>query len=105
MDNTLIQKAFQGNVIEELGLGSLPEEEKLSLIASLTDLIGTKVVLHISEKLKESDRSKFARIMDSDKAEEVFPWLEERGIIFEQIILEEIAKIKEDLRERARAIE
>ena len=98
MDNTLIQKAFQGNIIEELGLGSLPEEQKMSLIASLTDLIGTKVVLRITDALKENDRNEFARIMDSDKAEEVFPWLEKRGIVFEKILLEEIAKVKEDLR-------
>ncbi|MBI2054882.1 MAG: hypothetical protein HYT39_02160 [Candidatus Sungbacteria bacterium] len=105
MDTTLIQKAFQGNIIEELGLGPLPEEEKMSLIASLTDLIGTKTVLRITDTLVEADRNKFAEIMDSDKAEEVFPWLEARGIVFEEILLQEIAKVKEDLRVRARAIE
>lgn len=86
-------------------MGPLPEEEKMGLIASLTDLIGTKTVLRITDTLKDADRNEFAKIMDSDKAEEVFPWLEERGIVFEEILLEEIMKVKEDLRERARAIE
>lgn len=100
MNPELIQKAVGGNIITDLGLESLPEAEKLRLIQSLTDLTGQRLVARIIERLSAEDRTTFELMIESSNPESMFPWLEERGIIFEEFLLEEVARIREELKAR-----
>lgn len=100
MNQDIIQKALGSNIIEDLGLEPLSEEEKLKVIASLTDLIGMRCMVRMHEMLPESDRKSFSSMMEGNNTEEAIHWLDERGIQFEEVLLEEIAKLRAELQKR-----
>lgn len=104
MDKDLIKKALGGNLIEELGLGILPEEQKVNLIAALTELIGVRFMARVSEKLDAADQDHFMKLAKGDAPEELFSWLGGKQVAVEEILLEEIARAKEEMRKRAAAI-
>jgi len=100
MDHSLIQRALQGNIIEELGLLSLPEKERLNLVHSLTELAGLRLTTRIIERLSPPDRTEFEKMTSSLPPESAVLWLRERGIDFDEMMLEEISRLKTELRER-----
>lgn len=101
MDQTLVQKALRTNIVELLGLQSLTEEKKLQLVNMLTELVGTKLMMRIDEKLSPEDQAAFEKALDTET--ELAAWLKEKGIDMEQMMLEEIARVKDDLMARAQA--
>lgn len=104
MDKELIRKALGANIIEELGLGVLPEEQKINLLAAVTELIGVRLMTRVHEALPEQDRDAFVKSVEAGSPETLFPWLKERGVDFDTVLLEEIARAKDDLKKRAEAI-
>lgn len=104
MDKELIVKALGGNLIEELGLGILPEEQKINMLAAVTELIGVRCMARAHEALPEADREEFTKFAEAGTPEGMLKWLAERGVKFDEILLEEIARAKEELKKRATAI-
>ncbi|MBI2037019.1 MAG: hypothetical protein HYT14_01500 [Candidatus Liptonbacteria bacterium] len=104
MDKELIRKALGANIIEELGLGVLPEEQKINMLAAVTELIGVRLMARAHEALPEGDREAFVKNVEGGSPETLFPWLKERGVDFDTVLLEEIARAKEDLKKRAQAV-
>lgn len=105
MDTTLINKALRVNLIEALALQSLPEEQKLHLIDSLTKMIGTKLMMRIEEKLSAADYAAFEKALDTGTGEQVTVWLKEKGLNLDEMTVEEVAKAKDDLMQRAEAVD
>lgn len=104
MDHSLIQQALQGNIIEELGLLSLPEEKRLNLVHSLTELAGLRLTTRIIERLSPPDRTEFDNMTSSMPPESAILWLRERGVDFDEMLLDEISRLKAELRERIAAL-
>lgn len=104
MDNTLIQKALRVNIIEMLGLQSLPEERKLELVDTLTEVVGAKVMARIEEELSAEDQAAFEKALDTGTGKQIAAWLREKGVDVEEMAVEEVAKIKDDLLARADAV-
>ncbi len=101
MESSLIQKALKGNIIEELGLAPLPEAQKLQLLASISELIGLRLMSRVAERLSEKEAEEFAGLLEGDDVDKAFDWLGARRIPFEEMALEEVARMKEELRRRA----
>ncbi len=104
MDQSFIQQTLQGNIIEELGLLSLPEKDRLDLVHSLTELAGLRLTTRIIERLAPPDRTEFEKMTSSMPPESAVLWLRERGIDFDEMLLEEISRLKTELRERVAAL-
>ena len=104
MDTTLINKALRVNLIEALALQSLPEEQKMRLIDSLTEMIGTKLMMRIGEALSAEDQTAFETALDTGTEEQIRVWLKTKGIDLDEMTVEEVAKTKDDLIARADAI-
>lgn len=92
------------NLVEALGLQSLPEEQKLHLIDSLTEVIGTKMMMRIEEKLSPEDQTAFEKALDTGTGEQITMWLKEKSIDLDEITVEEVAKVKDDLIARASSV-
>ena len=105
MDDTKIKQALEGNLIEELGLVSLPEDQKLRLIDSLTELVGARTMARVAEALSDTDGEQFAKMVETSAPEEGVAWLQARGIKFDEILIEEIGLLKQELRDRAQKID
>ena len=79
---------------------SLPEKERLNLVHSLTELAGLRLTTRIIERLSPPDRTEFEKMTSSLPPESAVLWLRERGIDFDEMMLEEISRLKTELRER-----
>lgn len=104
MDQTLIHKALRVNLIEALALQSLHEEQKLEIIDSLAQMIGTKLMMRIDEKLAPEDRSAFEQALTTGTGEQITVWLKTKGIDLDEMTVEEVAKAKDELMARADAV-
>lgn len=96
IDPAIIQKAFKGNIFELLGLEGLPEEKKLAMLEKFSDLIGLSAMSRVVEILLPSEREGFEKMME-ESPNAAIEWLETKGIHFDEMLVEEAAKIKEDL--------
>lgn len=105
MDQVKIKQALEGNLIEELGLVSLPLEQKIKLIESWTELVGIRSMARVAEALSDEDGEAFAKMVESATPEDASSWLSARGVHFQEILFEEIARLKRELKERTAKID
>lgn len=96
MDKSIIQKAFQGSIIDLLGLQDLPEEKKLAMLEKLSDVVGMRAVERARDRLLPSEADEFMALIET-KPDEAMAWLSQKGISFEEMLMEEVAKVKEEL--------
>jgi len=105
MDITKITDAFRTNIIEELGLEILPDEQKLRLLDKMASLAETRLMIRVGEKLSEAERAEFSNLMTEGDSEKIFAWLAGHGINVEEWLLEEVARLKSELQEQAKAVD
>lgn len=85
------------NIIELLGLQALPYEKKARLLEQMSNLIERRIMLRIMDELKDEDKDKMVEIeKDSEK---IANFLAEKVPNLEDLIKEEILKVKKELYE------
>lgn len=104
MDQFLIDRALKGNIIESLGLAPLSEEKRLGILSGLSDLIMRRLSVRIGEMMDDATQQEFANLLEAGFSDEMVGWLEKKGINFDELLLQEIARVKEDLAKRSLAI-
>jgi ElaB/YqjD/DUF883 family membrane-anchored ribosome-binding protein len=94
MDRNLLES----NIIEELGLESLPEERKIAIVQMMTDLVQKRVMLRIMEVLSETEKDEFEKILKEkgEDAPEASEFLKEKIQNLDEIVREEVIKVKEE---------
>lgn len=94
MDRNLLE----ANIIEELGLESLPEERKIAIVQMMTDLVQKRVMLRIMEILSEAEKDEFEKLLKEkgEGAPEAAEFLKEKIPNLDEIVKEEIIKVKEE---------
>lgn len=93
------------NIIEALGIESLPDDKKAKLVASMIDLAQKRIVVRILEGLSGDEAKKFVEIAESRDGTKLASWAGERGLSMEEITKEEVLKLKSELIERSNKIQ
>lgn len=83
------------NIIALLGLEALPDEEKVAMIEKMTDLVQKRVILRVMDLLAEEDAAKMAEM--EKNPEEVIAFIAEKVPNFDQIMQEEIVRLKQEM--------
>lgn len=104
ISGALLEKAFRDNLVDDLGIETLDDEKKLAVLNAVSDLIESRVIAKISAHLGAPDREVFISMSEEKEPEEVFAWLAGKGVVIEEVITEEIAHAKEEMRARAAGI-
>jgi succinate dehydrogenase flavin-adding protein (antitoxin of CptAB toxin-antitoxin module) len=95
------KKFLEANIIEVLGLESLPDEQKIKMVQQMTDLAQKRIMLRIMEHLSEKEKDEFEKILggpDVDLAAAEF--IQNKVPNFDEMIKEEIVKVKQELIEK-----
>jgi len=99
----------QTNLIKMLGLQDLPDKEKLQVIDQVTYVLNMRVLERVAQELTEEQYAVVEQKMEADDPEAVFEYLRTHVESMEDIIEEEIKKVrkelfnrKEEAKERAR---
>lgn len=107
MDNLKIDD----NLLAELGFAHLTEEQKQQLEAHMLETLQMRVGLRLSEdlsddQLKELEAQFVPEISDTEeqvaqKQQAVTAWLEQNHPNYSQVVADEFAKLKEDMKKHA----
>ncbi len=91
------------DLIKELGLENLSKEEQEKLLLEMGEIIQQRVMLRVAEKMSDEDKEKFVKILEEKKEGsqivEVEGFVKEKVPEIEDIILEEIGRYKQEIKD------
>ncbi len=96
------QEIIDANIIEMLGLGSLPEEQKVAMLEKMSTLVQKRVMLKIMESIGSEDADKMVAM--EKNPQEMLAFIAEKVPNFEAIVTEEIVKLKQEVMKAAEQV-
>ncbi|KKR08590.1 MAG: hypothetical protein UT32_C0001G0110 [Parcubacteria group bacterium GW2011_GWC2_39_14] len=96
------QNLLEENIISLLGLESLPNEEKAAILDKMTELIQKRTMLRVVEMLSEEDAQTLANTPMAPA--EMVAFAAEKVGNFENILMEEILKAKQEMLNAAQQV-
>lgn len=92
------------NLINILGIQSLPDEKKLKLIDDVTDLVQRRLLLRVLNSLPDKKRKEFEDLLDTENQDAINIFFEQNAPDLPNWLIEEIGKIKQELGALAQAV-
>ncbi|MEK7158930.1 MAG: DUF5663 domain-containing protein [Patescibacteria group bacterium] len=88
------QEIINENIIAALGLQSLPLEKKQEVLNKLVELVQKRIMLRVMDGLSKEDGEKMAELEKNPMA--MLAFIAEKFPNFEEIVKEEVEKVKEE---------
>ena len=85
------------NIIALLGIGSLPQDERVKIVESAVELVETRTIGRIFESLNDEDKERLAKAFDEKDADTITGILEKQNIDVAAVYEEEIERVKQEL--------
>lgn len=85
------------NLIDILGVESLPLEERVQLVEQATDLVEMRTVTRIMEVLNTTEREAFMNLLNAEDDDAVTALIDRKNIDVMTIAQEETEKLKHEL--------
>lgn len=92
IDNTLLQ---------EVGLGSLPEAEKNSFLKHIYETLEMRVGIRLADQMSNQQLDEFERYFEAKDDAGAFKWLESNFPNYKDIVQEEFDKLKAEVAQSA----
>ncbi len=90
---------IDNQLLEDLGLGSLAEDEKKALLAHLYEQLEVNVGKQLASKMSDEQLSEFEAFVDGNDEAGALKWLENNFPNYKDTVAQELEKLKEELRE------
>jgi len=94
--NTIMQET----IVEELGLGDLPEEQKAKVLVDLLELVLKRLYMETMDKLTQEDQQELMKMLE-EKAEsdKVEAFLREKISGYDEFVKKVVSDLKDELKE------
>ncbi|MDB5185814.1 MAG: hypothetical protein JWL85_337 [Candidatus Saccharibacteria bacterium] len=92
LDNTLL---------EELGLGSLPPDEKNRMLGHIYETLEMRVGVKLAEQMSNEQLDEFESFIDSNDEAGALKWLESNFPNYKQVVADELENLKSEIRQAA----
>lgn len=92
LDNTLL---------EELGLGALPAEEKNRMLTHIYETLEMRVGMKLAEQMSNEQLDEFESFIDKNDEAGALKWLETNFPGYKQVVAEELEKLKAEVKASA----
>lgn len=92
LDDTLLQ---------ELGLASLPPEEKKKLLAHVYETLEMRVGMKLAEQMSDAQLSEFEQFIDRNDEPGALRWLETNFPNYKDVVAAEFDKLKAEIKQSA----
>lgn len=89
LDNTLL---------EELGLGALPAEEKNKMLGHIYETLEMRVGMKLAEQMTNEQLDEFEGFIDKNDEPGALTWLETNFPGYKQVVSEELEKLKSEIK-------
>lgn len=92
---------IDNNLLVELGLGSLPEAEKNSLLKHIYETLEMRVGMRLADQMTNQQLDEFEQYFEAKDDAGAFKWLETNFPNYKDIVQQEFDKLKEEVRQAA----
>ena len=92
------------NLLQELGLGSLPAAEKNKMLAHIYETLELRVGMKLAEQMSDEQLDEFEAFIDKNDEAGALTWLETNFPNYKQVVADELEKLKGEIKQQAPAI-
>lgn len=89
------------NLLQELGLGTLPDAEKNSLLKHIYETLEMRVGMRLADQMTNEQLDEFERYFEAKDDAGAFQWLETNFPNYKDIVQEEFDKLKVEVSQSA----
>lgn len=86
------------NLLVELGLGSLPKEEKAAFLKHMYETLELRVGTKLAERMSDAQMSEFEQFINGNDEQGAFRWLESNFPDYKDVVATEFDKLKSEIR-------
>lgn len=91
------------DILELLGVQKISEEERNKLYKKMLESIQNRVIARIDDKLNDSEREEFKKMLDDKNDKKINDWLKSKNIEIAKMLIEEAVIYKTELLSLAQA--
>ncbi len=88
-------------LLDELGLGSLPEAEKQQLLRQIYERLEMNVGMRLADQMSNEQLDEFEKFVDANDDKGAFQWLEANFPNYKAVVNDEFEKLKAEVRQAA----
>lgn len=88
-------------LLEELGLGSLPTDDKNKMLAHIYETLEMRVGMKLAEQMTNEQLDEFEGFIDRNDEAGALKWLETNFPNYKQVVAEELEKLKGEIKQSA----
>lgn len=92
------------NLLQELGLGSLPPSEKNKMLAHIYETLELRVGMKLAEQMTDAQLDEFETYIDKNDEAGALKWLETNFPDYKKVVADELEKLKGEIKTQAPAI-
>jgi hypothetical protein len=92
------------NLLQELGLGSLPPAEKNKMLAHIYETLELRVGMKLAEQMSDAQLDEFESFIDRNDEPGALHWLETNFPDYKKVVAEELEKLKGEIKAQAPTI-
>ncbi|HSW36879.1 MAG TPA: DUF5663 domain-containing protein [Candidatus Saccharimonadales bacterium] len=92
---------IDNNLLAELGLGSLPDVEKNSLLKHIYETLEMRVGMRLADQMSNEQLDEFEQYFEAKDDAGAFKWLETNFPNYKEIVQEEFDKLKVEVKQTA----
>ncbi|HEU5004935.1 MAG TPA: DUF5663 domain-containing protein [Candidatus Saccharimonadales bacterium] len=92
------------NLLQELGLGTLPVDDKNKMLAHIYETLELRVGMKLAEKMTDAQLDEFESFIDRNDEAGALRWLETNFPNYKEVVAEELEKLKSEIKAQAPAI-
>lgn len=92
------------NLLQELGLGSLPAGEKNKMLAHIYETLELRVGMRLAEQMTDAQLDEFEGFIDRNDEAGALKWLETNFPNYKEVVADELEKLKTEIKTQAPSI-
>jgi len=89
------------NLLKELGLGTLPAEEKNKMLAHIYETLEMRVGMKLAEQMSNEQLDEFESFIDRNDEAGALKWLEANFPNYKDVVGQELDKLKVEVKQAA----
>jgi len=89
------------NLLQQLGLGDLPEEERRALLEQMYETLQLRVGMTIAQQMTDEQLDEFETYIDANDQPGALKWLETNFPDYKKVVADELEKLKAEIQRDA----
>ena len=99
------KKTIQQNLIQELGLGDLPEDKQVELLTTMTESVLKRITIQILEQLSEEEKKEFDQVRETADPDKITRFLREKIENYDEMAENTVKEFKEEMKNTVKDLE